>query len=148
MGYIPRFQGCSLPCLNKPTVQVISVFSHPTSILPIQNLTIWCVYRSNGIHNGSQGSQAGGSKQIYNNPPVLDDWLVRATSHQTSLHLTYTLGTICQELGLIVNMEKSELQAKQIFDFLFYQFDLKNGKVRATQKCSQTLNFENSDTSH
>ena len=62
----------------------------------------------------------------------LDDWLVQATSHQICLQHTQTLVALCQELGWLVNMEKSELDPKQVFDFLGYQFDLQEGKVRPT----------------
>ena len=46
----------------------------------------------------------------------LDDWLVRATSHQACLQ--HTLIKICQKLGWLVNLDKSELVPKQIFDFI------------------------------
>ena len=36
------------------------------------------------------------------------------------------------ELGWLVNLEKSELEPKQIFDFVGYQFDLRAGRVRPT----------------
>ena len=62
----------------------------------------------------------------------LDDWLVWARSHQTCLQHTQTLVALCQDLGWLVNMEKSELDPKQIFDFVGYWFDLKEGKVRPT----------------
>ena len=39
----------------------------------------------------------------------IDDWLVRATSHQTCLQHTQTLVALCRELGWLVNKEKSEL---------------------------------------
>ena len=42
----------------------------------------------------------------------LGDWMVRATSHQTYLQYTQTLVALCQELGLVVNLEKSELESK------------------------------------
>ena len=45
----------------------------------------------------------------------LDDWLVRATSHQTCLQHTLTLVALCRELGWLVNKEKSELDPKQVF---------------------------------
>ena len=60
----------------------------------------------------------------------LDDWLVRATSHQACLQHTQILVKICQKLGWLVNLDKSELDPKQIFDFVGYQFDLKAGRVR------------------
>ena len=59
----------------------------------------------------------------------LDDWLVRARSHQVCLQYTQDLVKICQELGWLVNLEKSELERKQIFDFVGYQFDLRAGRV-------------------
>ena len=40
----------------------------------------------------------------------LDDWLVRASSHQICLRHTQDLVKICQKLGWLVNAEKSELE--------------------------------------
>ena len=69
----------------------------------------------------------------------LDDWLVRVRSHQTCLQHTQASVALCQELGWLVNEEKSELEAKQVFNFVGYQFDLKDGKVRPTPERWQTL---------
>ena len=69
----------------------------------------------------------------------LDDWLVTARSHQICLQHTRTLTSLCQELGWLVNREKSELEPKQVFDFVGYQFDLREGKVRPTLERWQTL---------
>ena len=57
---------------------------------------------------------------------------MRATSHQGCLQHTQDLVRICQKLGWLVNLEKSELEPKQIFDFVGYQFHLKAGRVRPT----------------
>ena len=69
----------------------------------------------------------------------LDDWLVRASTHDTCLQHTQTLVTLCQELGWLVNKEKSELVPKQVFNVVGYQFDLKEGRVRPTEERWQTL---------
>ena len=69
----------------------------------------------------------------------LDNWLVRARSHQTCLQHTQTLVALCQELGWLVNREKSELDPQQVFNFIGYQFDMKEGKVRLTPECWQAL---------
>ena len=69
----------------------------------------------------------------------LDDWLVRATSHQVCLQHTQDLVKMCQKLGWLVNLEKSELEPKQIFEFVGYQFDLKAGRVQPTPDRWQTL---------
>ena len=62
----------------------------------------------------------------------LDDWLVRARSLQTCLRHTQILVKMCQDLGWLVNLEKSELEPKQVFNFVGYQFDLRSGRVRLT----------------
>ena len=59
----------------------------------------------------------------------LVDWLVRDASHQVCLQYTPDLVKICQELGWLVNLEKLELEPKQIFVFVGYQFDLRAGRV-------------------
>ena len=69
----------------------------------------------------------------------LDDWLVRDTSYHTCLQHTETLVKICQDLGWLVNVEKSELEPKQVFDFVGYQFDLRSGRVRPTPDRWQNL---------
>ena len=69
----------------------------------------------------------------------LDDWLVRARSHQICLQQTQTLVALCQDLGWPVNIEKSELVPQQVFNFVGYQFDLREGRVRPTQDRWQTL---------
>ena len=69
----------------------------------------------------------------------LDDWLVRATSHQICLQHTPTLLALYGELGWLVNKEKSELDSKHVFNFVGYQFDLREGKVRPTPERWQTL---------
>ena len=72
-------------------------------------------------------------------PQYLDDWLVRAKSHSICLQNTQTLVRICQKLGWLVNSEKSELEPKQAFNFVGYQFDLRSGRVRPTPDWWQSL---------
>ena len=69
----------------------------------------------------------------------LDDWLVRAKSRSTCLQHTQTLVKMCQKLGWLVNAEKSELEPKQVFNFVGYQFDLRSGRVRPTPDRWQSL---------
>ena len=82
-----------------------------------------------GVHCGSQGGEVDGLTQGYRIHQYLDDWLVRAKSQQDCLQHTQELVEICQKLGWLVNLEESELDPKQIFDFVGYQFDLKCGRV-------------------
>ena len=64
---------------------------------------------------------------------------MRASTHDTCHQHTQTLVTLCQELGWLVNRGKSELVPQQVFNFVGYQFDLKEGRVRPTEECWQTL---------
>ena len=69
----------------------------------------------------------------------LDNWLLRARSHQICLQHTQVLLKMCQQLGWLVNFEKSELEPKQVFGFVGYQFDLRSGWVRPTPDRWQIL---------
>ena len=75
----------------------------------------------------------------------LHDWLARARPHQTCLQQTQNLVALCQELGWMVNMEKSELDPKQIFNIVGYQFNLKEGKVRPTLRSLADLNCKDTE---
>ena len=46
---------------------------------------------------------------------------------------------MCQDLGWLVNLEKSEVEPKQVFNFVGYQFVLRSGRVRPTMDRWQTL---------
>ena len=69
----------------------------------------------------------------------LDDWLVRATSHQVCLQYTQVLVKMCQRPGWLVNVEKSELEPKQVFNFVGYQFDLESGQASVSPDRWQSL---------
>ena len=69
----------------------------------------------------------------------LDDWLVRARSHQAYPQHTKELVKMDQRLGWLVNLDKSELEPKENFDFVGYQFDLRSGRVRLTSDRWQNL---------
>ena len=69
----------------------------------------------------------------------LDDWLLRAPSQATCLQHTRILLDLCQELGWLVNMQKSELVPQQVFNFVGYRFHLLTGRVLPTQDRWSTL---------
>ena len=69
----------------------------------------------------------------------LDDCLLRAPSPEVCLQHTQTLLALCQQLWWVVNMTKSELVPKQVFNFIGYRFDLVTGRVLLTQDRWETL---------
>ena len=125
-----------IPIQNQSRNYHVHEFSCTGQNIPVQSTTIWSVHSSIGVHCSDQRGQTDGLDG-YKNPP--DEWLVRARSHQIGLQYTQTLVALCQDLGWLVNVEKSELDTKQVFDFVGYQFDLKEIKVRPTLDWWRTL---------
>ena len=58
----------------------------------------------------------------------LDDWLIRAPTKESCHQGTQSLLSLCQELGWVMNLQKSELEPKQVFEFVGYQYDLSHGR--------------------
>ena len=63
----------------------------------------------------------------------LDDWLIRAQSPELVLSHTHIVLKLFQQLGLIVNREKSELSPRTRFIFLGMDIDLVHSWIRPTQ---------------
>ena len=77
-----------------------------------------------GVHGSDQRGQTDGFAEGYKNPQVLRR-LVGPGQIQACLQHSQTLVALCRDLGWLVNIEKPELDPKQVFDFIGYQFDLK-----------------------
>ena len=129
--------GTPLPYTHTKTIKKISEISCTGQNIPFQST--WSVHNSLGIHCSDQEVKLLALQKGIRIDQYLDDWLVQARSHQTCLQHTQTLVALCHDLGWVVNMEKSELDPKQVFEFVGYQFDLKEGKVRPTLDLWQTL---------
>jgi len=59
----------------------------------------------------------------------LDDWLVQIANFYMGIHQGRELLSLCQDLGLVINLEKSELLPAQVFDFIGARFNLKDALV-------------------
>ena len=132
VGHVGRLQRCLLPYSNTGTIQEISQISYPGSDLPIQSTAFRSVYSAHGVHCSSQGGETDGQPQGYKNPPVPRRLVGEGKSYHLCHQHTQTLVRMCQDLGWLVNKEKSELEPKQVFNFVGYQFDLRSGRVRPT----------------
>ena len=69
----------------------------------------------------------------------LDDWLVRARSHQACLQHTQELVNNVSATGLASELREPELEPKQDFDFVGYQFDLRSDRFQLTPDRWQNL---------
>ena len=139
VGYLNRLQGCLLPHTNTGAVQEISEISCRGSDIPVQGIAIRIVHSTLGVHCSSKGGKLMAIHKGIRIHQYLDDWLVRARSHRVCLQHTQDLVKMCQQLGWLVNLNKSELEPKQVFSFVGYQFDLKSGWVRPTPDRWQSL---------
>ena len=138
VGHIHRHQGCILPYTNLQSRKYMRFHiqgqSYQFKSLPFGLSTAPMEFTVVAKEVKLMASQRGIRIHQY-----LDNWLVRATSHQTCLQHTQTLVALCRELCWLVNKEKSELEPKQVFNFVGYQVDLREGKVRPTPELWQAL---------
>ena len=134
VGHIHRFQRCILPYTHSQSVQEVHAFSPPGSVLSVQSPSLWPSTAPMEFTVVAKEVKLMALQKGIRIHQYLDDWLVRASTLHTCLQHTQTLVTLCQELGWLVNKEKSELAPKQVFNFVGYQFDLKEGKVRPTEE--------------
>ena len=136
MGNLYRFQRRLLPHPNTRTIQEVSEVLCPGTDIPVQSVTLRPVNRALRVHCSSKGGEADGHLRGYKDPPI-PRRLVGTGQIPPSLSPAYPASS--EELGWLVNLDKSELEPKQIFDFVGYQFDLKVGRVRPTPDRWQSL---------
>ena len=138
MGHLHRFQGRLFPHTDTGTVQEISKISRRGSDIPVQGSALWSVHSTLGVHC-SKGGETDGHAQGYKDPPI-PRRLVGEGFIPPNLSPTHSGSSKnMQKLGWLVNVEKSELEAKQVFNFVGYQFDLSAGQVRPTPDRWQNL---------
>ena len=128
-----RLQGCLFPHTNAHIVPEVSTFSCSGSILPYQS------HNPHRIHGSGEGGKTDGSTQGYKKKQYLDNWLVSQISPNLSPAYPDS-GSFVP--GAKLESEYREIQAepKHVFDFVGYQFILKEGKIRPTGQCWLALN--------
>ena len=135
MGDVHRFQGRLLPHTHTEPVKEIVEISCPRQNIAIQSTALCLSTDPLEFTVVAKEVKLMALQKGIRINQYQDDWLVRTRSHQTCLQRTQTLVALCQDLGWLVNKnnsEKSELDPKQVFEFVGYHFDLKEGKVRPT----------------
>ena len=74
--------------------------SHPRSGVPVLGPTIRFVHSTFGVHRDTKAGEMDGHTQGLRSHQYLDDWLVRATSHQACLQHTQELVNNVSAIGL------------------------------------------------
>ena len=64
----------------------------------------------------------------------IDDWLLNPGTHQEALEQTSWLKSLCQKLGFVLNLEKSDLIHSQVATYLGIELDTSVGLARPSHK--------------
>ena len=121
---------CKGAYFHTGTVQEIYKISYPGQNISVQSTAIRPVHSPHGVYSSSKGGKTDGHTQGFKHPPIPRRLV--GESHRVCLIHTQGLVQMCLELGWLVNLEKSELEPKQVFDFVGYQFNIRSGRVRPT----------------
>ena len=84
----------------------------------------WCRNSSPRVYLHCERSQTHSSGQESQNSSNIDDWLLWSPTKEQCIKDSENLVKLVQELGWLINFQKSELVPKQKLDFLGYHFDL------------------------
>ena len=103
------------------------------SVLSVPGPSLWPINSFDGVHLCGQKFKLMAQSQGIRIHQYRDDWLIRAPTKGSCHQGTQSLLTLCRELGWVVNLQKSELEPKQIFEFVGYKYDLSQGLVQPTQ---------------
>ena len=102
------------------------------SVLSVPGPSLWPINSSDGVHSGGQRGQVNGSIPGYKDPPV-PRRLVDSSPHQRILPPGHPIPPHPFSGSWVVNLQKSELEPKQILEFVGYKYDLSQGLVLPTQ---------------
>ena len=104
---------------------------------PISGTSFWCSNSSPRVYSDCERGKTHSSSQEPQNLSVsayLGNWLLRSPTKEQCLIDSQNLVKLVQELGWLINFQKSELVPTQKLDFLGCHFDLQRGLVFPTQK--------------
>ena len=142
VGHLDRPHRRLFPCSNTSTISKISEISDQKRGFSVSSSSFWCRDSSPRVHSHCQRGQTHSSSQDLRIHQYLDDWLLRSPSKDQCLKDSEKLVQLVQELGWLINFQKSELIPTQKLDFLGYHFDLQRGLVFPTQKKLDRLNAQ------
>ena len=98
--------------------------------LAIYSTAIRVVNQSESIYQNTQYAHLHRVKlHMY-----LDDWLLNPGTHQEALEQTSWLKSLCRKLGLVLNLEKSDLIPSQVVTYLGIELDTLVGLARPSHK--------------
>ena len=121
-------------CSNSPTISKISEISNKKGVFQFQALPFGVATAPLEFTRIVKEVKLIAQARNLRIHQYLDDWLLRSPTKDQCLKDSENLVKLVQELGWLINFQKSELVPTQNLDFLGYHFDLQRGLVFPTQK--------------
>ena len=134
VGHLDRPHRRLFSCSNSPTISKISEISNKKGVFQFQALPFGVATAPLEFTRIVKEVKLMAQARNLRIHQYLDDWLLRSPTKDQCLKDSEKLVKLVQELGWLINFQKSELVPTQNLDFLGYHFDLQRGLVFPTQK--------------
>ena len=134
VGHLDRPHRRLFSCSNSSTISKISEISNKKGVFQFQALPFGVATAPLEFTRIVKEVKLIAQAKNLRIHQYLDDWLLRSPTKDQCLKDLENLVKLVQELGWLINFQKSELVPTQNLDFLGYHFDLQRGLVFPTQK--------------
>ena len=132
---IPRPERCLLSYRDQPSRQTLPTLLSQRHRMAVHSTAIRIVNQSESIYQNTQTGtlsicpSPSGKLHIYFN-----DWLLNPGTHQEALEQTSWLKSLCRRLGLVINLDKSDLIPSQVATYLGIELGTLVGLARPSHK--------------
>ncbi|XP_068227864.1 uncharacterized protein [Palaemon carinicauda] len=126
---VPGPQGCIFPNPCPPLQQEVTQSKVEFQVSAVQDPLLRPVNGPSGVHKGVRHSVSLGTQKGHPVNRYLDDWLLISASEAVLKDQGVELLRSCRDLGITINMEKSQLVPSDRMTYLGMVLDSKLGKA-------------------
>ena len=130
---LPIPERCLLSYRDPPSRQTLPTLLSQRHLLAVHSTAIRVVNQSESIYQNIQTCTSlcppPSGKAAH-----LDDWLLNPGTRQEAHEQTSWFRSLCQKLGLVINLEKSDLIPSQVSTYLGIELDTSVGLARPSLK--------------
>ena len=134
---LPRPERCLLSYRDRPSIQTLPTLLSQRHCLAIYSTAIRVVNQSESIYKILKPVLAYAHLHWVKLHMYIDDWLLNPGTHQEALEQTSWLKSLCRKLGLVLNLEKSDLIPSQVATYLGIELDTCRPGKAVTQEVDQ-----------
>ena len=131
---LPRSERCLLSHRDPPSRQTLPTLLSQRHLLAVHSTAIRVVNQSESIYQNTQTGTSLAHLHRVKLHMYLDDWLLNPGTRQEAHEQTSWLRSLCQKLGLVINLEKSDLIPSQVSTYLGIELDTSVGLARPSLK--------------